>query len=186
MNNPYSITKDCAERFAWMFNKEHGVKISVVRALNAYGPRQRSRPVRKIIPNFILPALKGEDLIVYGDGTQVMDMIWVGDVAKILVQALLVDHGQYTYEPVSSDVLPPVFEAGSGVPTTVAEIADLVINCAGSSSKIRYVPMRPGEPPKSVVVGNPETLRPLFEGKIPELVPLEEGIALTIKAMAEE
>ncbi len=74
MNNSYSITKTCAERFAWMFNREHGTRISVVRALNAYGPGQKSEPVRKIMPNFILPALRGEAIIVYGAGSQVMEI----------------------------------------------------------------------------------------------------------------
>jgi UDP-glucose 4-epimerase len=54
MNNTYAITKSASERFALMYNREHGTKISVVRALNAYGPYQKHEPVRKMIPNFIL------------------------------------------------------------------------------------------------------------------------------------
>lgn len=63
MNNSYSITKTTAERFALMYNKKMGTKIAVVRGLNAYGARQKDKPVRKITPNFILPALKNEKIL---------------------------------------------------------------------------------------------------------------------------
>ncbi|HLE82336.1 MAG TPA: NAD-dependent epimerase/dehydratase family protein [Dehalococcoidia bacterium] len=156
MNNPYSISKTTAERFALMFNKEFGTTIAVVRAYNAYGPGQKAGPVRKIIPNFIIPALRDEELIVYGDGSQVMDMIYVGDVASILVRAL----GQCV-----------VIEAGTGRHTTVRQIAELVCEIVGRG-RIVHVPMRPGEPPGSVVVA-PEPLSS-------DVVPLEEGLRLTI------
>lgn len=166
MNNSYSITKTTAERFALMFNKEHGTRIAVVRALNAYGPGQKSTPVRKIMPNFILPALAGEAITIYGDGSQVMDMIHVRDVADILCRALLLDHGVYDR----------VFEAGTGRPTTVNEIAQLVIKTVGRGS-VTHVPMRAGEQANSVVVGDPSTLRPLGDF---DFAPLEDGIRETV------
>jgi UDP-glucose 4-epimerase len=167
MNNPYSISKTAAERFALMYNKERGTKIAVVRGLNAYGPRQKAGPVRKIMPNFILPALKGEPLTVYGDGSQVMDMIYVTDLADILCRALLVDHGVYD----------SVFEAGTGVPLTVLEIAHETIARVGSG-RVKHVPMRPGEPPQSLVIAKPETLAPLgWDG---QFACLADGIAATI------
>lgn len=180
MNNSYSITKDAAERFAWMFNKELNSRISVVRALNAYGPGQKSKPVRKIIPNFILPALKDEVITVYGDGSQVMDMIYVKDLADILVRSLIVDHNFYIHQPLRDAVTAPKFDAGTGRFTTVQMIAELVIDMVGSG-RIEHAPMRRGEPEHSVVVGEPETLRPLYDGKVPDLVPLEEGLISTIR-----
>jgi UDP-glucose 4-epimerase len=151
MNNPYSITKTTAERFALMFNKERGTKIAVVRGMNAYGPGQKAGPVRKIIPNFIIPALKGDPLTVYGDGSQVMDMIYVDDLADVLCAALLFNHGVYD----------SVFEAGTGTPTTVLRIAKEVIKQVGGGT-IHHVPMRPGEPDASRVLANPETLAPFL------------------------
>lgn len=180
MNNSYAITKDTTERFAWMFNREHGTQIAVTRALNAYGPRQKHAPVRKIMPNFVLPALKGEPITVYGDGSQIMDMIHVADVADVLVRALLVDHGQYLYNPVEGLNLSPKFNVGTGRRTTVQEVAQMVIDEVGTGS-INNVPMRQGEPEKAVVVGDPNTLKPLYDGKLPSLVVLEEGIAETVK-----
>lgn len=167
MNNPYSISKSAVERFALMYNKERGTKIAVVRALNAYGPGQKARPVRKIIPNFILPALKGEPLVIYGDGSQRMDMIYVQNVAHILIEALLRPHGQYD----------KVFEAGTGVALTVNEIALMVLRLCASSSRIEHVPMRPGEEPGSTVIANRKTLAPLG---IKSLTPLDVGLRPTI------
>ncbi len=177
--NSYSITKTTAEQLAWMYNREHGTEIAVVRALNAYGPRQKESPVRKIMPNFILPALRGDPITIYGDGEQVMDMIHVRDVADVLVRALLEDHGQYRPEPSRHADNPSKFEAGSGVPTTVNEIAAAVIAAVGQGS-VRHVPMRGGEPLRSVVLGDPKTLRPLYGGDLPALTPLDEGIAETV------
>lgn len=183
MNNTYSITKTTAERFAFMFNKEMGTKIAVVRGLNAYGPGQKPGPVRKIMPNFILPALRGESITVYGDGGQIMDMVWVGDLAETLVRALTQDHGQWD-KP---------FECGTGRRTTVKQIAEAVVREVQRAYRteppiedyIQYVPMRPGEPEQSVVLGNPGTLAPL--GINPEnLVSLESGIARTIRYYFEQ
>ena len=168
MENSYSISKHTAARFAFMYNKEHGTKIAVVRGLNAYGPRQKSKPVRKIIPNFILWALNGEPIQVYGDGEQIMDMIYVKDLAEILVRALINDHGNYT----------EVMDGGTGQNTSVNMIAETVNELTGNKAGITHLPMRPGEPPQSVVLGNPSTLKPLGELNLTEL---KDGLLETIE-----
>ena len=178
-NNSYSITKTAAEQLAWMFNKEHKTEIAVVRALNAYGPRQKAEPVRKIMPNLIIPALLGKPLTVYGDGDQVMDMIHVRDVADVLVRALLVDHNQYMYTPERNVDNVVKFEAGTGRTTTVNDIAKIVLDEVGGGV-IDHVPMRGGEPRGSVVVGDPNTLRSLYDGNAPELISLEDGVRETV------
>jgi len=167
MNNPYSISKTTAERFALMYNKERDAKIAVVRGLNAYGPKQKSKPVRKITPNFVLPALKNKDILIYGDGKQQMDMIYVGDMAEILVRALVMDHNHYNH----------IFEAGTGKAPTVNEIAETIINLCGSSSKLEHTVMRPGEEENSVVVADTKTLKSL---DFNTFVSLEEGLRRTI------
>jgi UDP-glucose 4-epimerase len=172
MNNTYSISKTATERFADMFNKERNGKIAIVRALNAYGPYQKpahpwgSSKVRKIIPNFIMPALKNETITIYGDGNQIMDMIFVEDVAEILVQALINENTKYD----------KIYEAGSGNKTTVNDIAKLVIDIVGQGN-IEYVPMRPGEPENSIVIGDPSTFSEIHTN---ELTPLEEGLKITV------
>ena len=181
--NTYSITKTTAEQLAWMFNNEHGTEIAVVRALNAYGPRQKIGPVRNIMPNFIVPALKGEPITIYGDGEQVMDVIHVRDVADILVRALIEDHGQYRYKPERGIDNLVKFEAGTGRATTVNEIAQMVIDAVGMGM-VEHVPMRGGEPERSVVLGDPKTLAPLNIEPY-DLIPLEKGIAETVKWYAD-
>lgn len=170
MNNPYSITKTTAERFALMYNKEFGTKIALVRGLNAYGPRQKVRPVRKVMPNFILPALKNENIIIYGTGDQIMDMIYVTDIAEILVRALLMNHENYE----------SAMEAGLGKDKTINDIAHLVIEVCESKSKIEHVKMRPGEISNSVVKGNVETLKCL-DYPTEQMVALREGIEKTVE-----
>lgn len=170
MNNPYSITKRSASRFAWMYNKEFGTKIAVVRGLNAYGPRQKTRPVQKIMPTFITAALKNEPIKIYGDGSQIMDMIYVTDLAEVLVRALLMDHGNYT----------SAIEAGLGRDETVNDIANLIVEVCESKSKIEHIKMRPGEIPGSVVKADTKTLRCV--NYLPDrMVSLRPGIEKTVE-----
>lgn len=170
MNNSYSISKSTAERFALMYNKERGGKISVVRGLNAYGPGQKHKPVRKITPNFIIRALNKIPIEVYGSGESVMDMIWVKDLAKILIAAVKKEHGVYD----------SVFSAGTGRSTTVKFIAETINSVAGSEAGLTHLPMRAGEPEQSVVIGEPDTLKPLGFGA-DSLVKFEDGIKETIE-----
>jgi UDP-glucose 4-epimerase len=167
MDNPYSITKSTAERFANMYNNEHGADIRIVRVLNAYGKYQKHFPVRKIVPNFIRSALQDEPLKIYGDGEQIMDMIYVNDVARILVEALFVDK------------LEGIVSAGTGRRMTVNEIARTIISVAKSSSELSHVAMRPGEPEHSVVLGDPNTL-PKIGVEPSTLTRFEEGIKETV------
>lgn len=175
MNNPYSITKNTIERFVDMHVRFRGSRMSVVRALNAYGPRQVAAApwgpsrVRKIMPSFICRALSGLPIEVYGDGEQVMDMIYVEDVAEILVRALeLTDSGE---------AVGKTFEAGTGRPTTVNMIAEEVARDI-PGTEITHLPMRPGEDEKAVVLGDPDTLEPL--GLDHMLTPLEDGVRVTV------
>jgi nucleoside-diphosphate-sugar epimerase len=144
MNNPYSITKSAAARFALMYNKELGTDIRVVRAMNVYGPGQKPSPVRKFFPNAVLSALHDCPIKVYGDGLQRMDFIYVKDAAKILVDFVLedgVDVGR-------------VHECGSGQAFTLLTTANQIIRISGSKSEVQHVPMRPGEPPEATVVAD--------------------------------
>lgn len=196
MNNTYSITKNTVERFADMLNRYRGGRIAVVRALNAYGPRQvpaapyGPSKVRKIMPSFICRSLAGEPIEVYGDGSQIMDMIYVADVAKTLVTAL---ESTAAGGPLASPGVAAgefhTFEAGTGRPTTVTEIATIVAEevgrQTGKTPLITNLPMRPGEDERSVVLGNPQTLRAI--GMDPEeFTPLEEGVRKTVAYFIEE
>lgn len=178
MNNTYSITKNTIERFVAMFNKEHGTRINVVRPTNCFGPRQASFPpygsskVKKITPAFVNAAIRNLPIGIYGDGTQVSDMIYVEDVARVLVAAMehAIDGKVYDY----------AFEVGYGEPITVNEVAETVIRVAGSTSILEHAPMRPGEEEHGVILARPDTLAPLGINK-DSFVSLEDGLKRTIE-----
>jgi UDP-glucose 4-epimerase len=176
MNNTYSITKSTVERFVAMYNKEHDTSINIVRAMNAYGPGQKppypygySR-VRKIVPTFICRALRNEPIEVYGDGQQISDMVYVTDVADVLVKALML---------ASNDELVNPIEVGPAVHNTVMDIANLVIEVTGSESEITLLPRRPGEDPSIPVYA--EVISMTRAGIDPgEFVSLEDGMAMAV------
>lgn len=173
----YSLTKSLVEDFCIMFNKYRGTRINQIRAMNAYGPRQSvaspfgSSKVRKITPSFICRALSGMDVEVYGDGEQISDMVYVGDVAKALVTALeKADKGI---------VFDRVVEVGPKENKTVNEVAELIIKLSGSGSKITHLPMRKGETPNAVVKADYSTLK-LVDMDVDELLSLEQGMEKTV------
>lgn len=177
MNNTYSITKNTMERFAAMFNKESGTRINIVRPTNCFGPRQVAFPpygpskVKKITPAFVNAAIRDLPIGIYGDGEQISDMIYVEDVAKVLVTAM--EHA------VANKVYEKPFEVGYGDPITVNQVAKAVIKVAGSKSILEHSPMRPGEEPGGVVIAKPETLEPLGIYK-EDFVSLEDGLRRTV------
>lgn len=182
MNNPYSITKTMIERFIDMYNKNRGTHVNIVRAMNAYGPRQRPVPpwgdskVRKITPSFVCRALEGQDIEIYGDGTQISDMCWVGDVAHALVVGL---------EKASQGIVfDKTVEVGPRDSNTVKEIAEIIVKLSNSTSNIVNLPMRPGETPNSIVKADVDTLA-LVDMKETDLMPLEQGMQLTIDYFKE-
>lgn len=146
--NTYSISKTTAEDYAFMYAQNFNTPVSVVRALNAYGPRQSWGKINKIIPTFINKALRGEDISVYGGkkNCSIMDMVYVGDVAKVLVDVLeKVSIGESQGE---------LLEAGTGIGYPVYGIAEMIIRLTNSKSRIIETPMRAGEDERSVVIAN--------------------------------
>jgi nucleoside-diphosphate-sugar epimerase len=182
MNNTYSISKNTIERFVAMFNKESGTRINVVRPTNCFGPRQSSyvpygsAKVKKITPAFINAAIRDLPIGIYGDGTQVSDMIFVEDVAKVLVTAM-----EHAY---IGKIYEQAFEVGYGEPITVNEVAETVIRLSGSKSVLQHSPMRPGEEEHGVVLADPSTLLPLGISK-DDFVSLEDGLNRTINWFRE-
>jgi UDP-glucose 4-epimerase len=145
--NPYAITKGCAEDLLLARVRETGQRIAVVRAFHAYGPGQKAFPphgkstVRKIIPSFVCRALQDMDIEINGSGAQIVDLIHVDEVARILVESI-------------GDASGEVIQAGTGVRTSVRQCAEIVRGLAGSQSRIVHLPMRPGEPEYSRVVAD--------------------------------
>lgn len=145
----YTATKVCAQRLASAWNVAYGVPVSHVRAFNAYGPGQAHGPghPQKIVPTFARCAWAGEPIPVWGDGTQTVDLVHADDVGRMLIDAA--QHGDDA-----------VFDAGTGVPVTVNEVAAFVASTVAdhldfapedSTAGVEYRPMRTGETPTRVV-----------------------------------
>ena len=181
----YTIVKECAADLFQMYRNYRGLRGNLVRPMNAYGPGQKMPvpfgpgKVRKILPSFICRALSGQDIEVYGDGEQISDMCWVGDVANILTQAL------YNSE---NGMLFPTVEVGPSESMTVNEVAQSVAreaalynNGAGEVS-ITHLPMRAGER-KGVTAANTQVIDTFYNI---ELMPFEDGLRQTVKYFNEQ
>lgn len=137
-SNVYQATKTCQAILASAWHQNFSVPVSHVRAFNAFGHGQHILHVQKIIPTFSYNAWNNLPIPIWGDGTQTVDLVYVRDVAQMLVDALQFGDDE-------------VFDAGSGTAMTVNDVANLVLNMTGSDAGIKYMPMRPGETPVDIV-----------------------------------
>ncbi|RMG48855.1 MAG: NAD-dependent epimerase/dehydratase family protein [Acidobacteria bacterium] len=127
----YGASKHCAEQYALVYHRCHGLDVRCVRATNVYGPRHQMKHGRYGILNwFVRLALDGAELPVYGDGSQRRDYLYVDD----LVDALLRVAGGP-----AGELAGRVFNAGTGSGTAFAEMARQVVAACGSG-RLRHVP----------------------------------------------
>jgi UDP-glucose 4-epimerase len=168
--NIYTITKFATEELYLLFREIHGIDVTVLRWYNAFGPRQHYWPVRKVVPTFVLAAITGRPLPVYGTGEQTVDLVYVEDIARVAVDAT-----RYNWSPgVVADV-------GSGIPMTVNDLATLIAELGGCGSKVWHEPMRPGEPEHSMIVADPAFL----QSHGVELWSVRDALARTVEAYRE-
>jgi len=173
MNNPYSLTKNTTERFAMMYNKEHGTDIRVCRGMNVFGERQKHRPIRKIFPNLAIPALLDKPITIYGDGEQVMDLIYATDIAEVLARITLAND-------IPNDIM---YEAGVGGGMTINMAVDMVLKAADSNSQVNHIPMRPGEEPGAVVEISEQGWKDLEQYigyTIDDITPVEQAVQQSV------
>lgn len=165
--NPYTITKQTANRFAQMYWSQFGVKIGVLKALNVYGEYQKFHEVKKIGPQFIVNALLNKPIKIYGNGLQRVDMVDAKDVARGILAAME-----------SGRVYGKSIDLGTGKPVKVIDVAKMIIKLANSKSKIIKVPLRRGEPKNSLTVADLRDLKKNLNFKCESN--LEEGLLRTI------
>ena len=140
--NTYTISKITAENFVRMFSEVYDMNITVLRWMNASGPRQHIYPVRKFIPMIITQALLDKDIEIYGNGNQTVDIIDVRDIAKIAVKSTRMGIGKD---------LSQVYDVGSGHAISCNDVAKYVLKKINSKSKIVHLPMRIGEAPDTKI-----------------------------------
>ncbi len=159
----YDEAKRFAEAMTMGYHRAHGIDTRIVRIFNTHGPRMRRNDGR-VVPNFITQALAGEDLTVYGDGSQTRSFCYVSDLVEGIVRLLASAHN----EPVN---------VGNPTEMTVLQFAETIRRLTRSSSRIVHKPL-PVDDPK---VRQPDiTLARRILGWEPE-VSLEQGLGSTIE-----
>jgi len=160
----YDEGKRCAETLFFDYHRQHKIKIKVARIFNTYGPRMHPNDGR-VVSNFIMQALRGEDLTVFGDGNQTRSFCYVDDMIDGLIK--LMDS--------PDDFIGPV-NLGNPKEFSILELANKVIELTGSKSKIVFQPLPPDDP----IQRKPDIrLAKEHLGWEPE-IPLEEGLKETI------
>lgn len=130
----YDEGKRCAETLFFDYYRQHNLKIKVARIFNTYGPRMHPGDGR-VVSNFIVQALKGEDITVYGDGSQTRSFCYVDDMINGFTKLM----------NTPDDFTGPV-NLGNSAEFTILELAEKVIKLTGSKSKIVFKPLPPDDP----------------------------------------
>lgn len=160
----YDEGKRIAESLMMNYHEAHGTEIRIIRIFNTYGPRMAPDDGR-VVSNFIIQALKGEELTVYGDGLQTRSFCYVDDLIEGMLR--LMDQDSHT-GPVN---------IGNPVENTMLELADAVIRATGSKSKVAHLPLPKDDPKKRC----PDITRAKsWLGWEPQ-VPLAQGLIKTVE-----
>jgi UDP-glucuronate decarboxylase len=160
----YDEGKRCAETLFFDYHRQHGVRIKVVRIFNTYGPRMHPNDGR-VVSNFIVQALQGQPITLYGDGSQTRAFCYVDDLVE----------GWLRLMATGDDVTGPI-NIGNPHEIPVKELAERIIAMTGSKSKIVHRPL-PADDPLQRCPDISEAQRVL---DWTPTVPLEVGLARTI------
>lgn len=161
----YDEGKRVAETLFFDYHRMHGVEIKVMRIFNTYGPKMHPADGR-VVSNFIVQALNGDDITIYGDGSQTRSFCYVDDLIEGMVR-LMNSRAEFT-GPVN---------IGNPGEFTIRQLAELIIKLTGSNSKLVFQPLPSDDPLQR---------KPVIDLAEKELewkptVPLEEGLLKTIE-----
>ena len=161
----YDEGKRCAETLFFDYHRQHRVNIRIARIFNTYGPRMHPNDGR-VVSNFIVQALKGGPITVFGDGTQTRSFCYVDDMVDGMIRLMAAP----------DDVSGPV-NLGNPNELTIVELAEKIIALGGSRSTIEYGPLPTDDPMRRC----PEISRARRLLDWEPKVPLEEGLKSTIE-----
>ncbi len=131
----YDEGKRCAETLCMDYRRQNGVRVKIIRIFNTYGPNMNSADGR-VVSNFIVQALKGDDITIYGDGSQTRSFQYVDDLVEGMCRMMATD----------DDFSGPV-NLGNPHEFTMLELASEILDLTGSSSKLVFRPL-PSDDPK--------------------------------------
>ncbi|MFH1575338.1 MAG: GDP-mannose 4,6-dehydratase [Candidatus Nealsonbacteria bacterium] len=131
-HSPYAASKAAADRLCFAYFKTYGIDVTVIRPFNVFGPRQKEKDFGAFIPMSVKKAMDGQNLQVFGKGTQTRDYMYIDDLVRAygLVVGLEKTAGE-------------VYNFGTGVETSVKDIAEYIAKKFGVG--VDYLPARPGE-----------------------------------------
>jgi UDP-glucuronate decarboxylase len=165
----YDEGKRCAETLFFDYHRQHSLRIKVARIFNTYGPRMHPNDGR-VVSNFIVQALKGEPITIYGRGEQTRSFCYVDDLVDALVR--LMGTGEHFPGPVN---------LGNPSEFTILDLAKLVLQLTGSNSELVYKPLPQDDPmqrkPDISLAGRELGWKPA--------IPVEEGLQRTIRYFQE-
>lgn len=165
----YDEGKRCAETLFFDYHRQHKLGIKVARIFNTYGPNMHPHDGR-VVSNFIVQALTGEPITIYGDGTQVRSFCYVDDLIDAFIRLMDSD----------DDFIGPV-NLGNPNEFTMLELAEKVIEITGAKSKLEYMPL-PGDDP---VQRQPDISLARQILKWEPGIQLEEGLTSTVAYFRE-
>ena len=155
---PYAVVKNVGESFFRSYEKVYGLPYTIFRFFNTYGPNQS---MDFVISKFLNAALKGDDITIYGDGTQTRTFCYVDDNINACIKIFEENH-----------ILNDVINIGGAKEYKIIDVAKTIINISGSSSKIIHLPSLPEGDMTRRMPDNTKMLKILNK----ELISLEDGI----------
>ena len=161
----YDEGKRAAETLFFDYHRQHRLRIKVVRLFNTYGPRMHPHDGR-VVSNFVVSALSGSPLTVYGEGQQTRSFQYIDDLIDGLIAMM----------QSSDDVTGPI-NLGNPGEFTIAELADMVISMTGTTSGIQYLPLPPDDP----VRRQPDITRAKTQLGWEPTISLVDGLARTVE-----
>lgn len=161
----YDEGKRCAETLVFDYVRQHKVPAKVVRIFNTYGPRMHPNDGR-VVSNFIVQALLGKDITIYGDGAQTRSFCFVDDLVEALLRMMAT--GRQTTGPIN---------IGNPTEFTIRELAELILEMTGSKSKLVFRPL-PSDDPKQ---RQPDISKATEELNWRPTIALRDGLIKTIE-----
>ncbi len=167
--SPYGISKLAFEKYLFFYNLQHGLSYVSLRYANVYGPRQNSEGEAGVVAIFCTRLLQGEKAVIYGDGLQTRDFVFVDDVVRANLLAMNFPSSM-------------AFNVGTGIETDINVLFEKIKSCAGSSQPRINLEPKPGEQRRSCI--SYEKIKKFLSWE-PE-VGLDKGIEKTVAYFKEK
>lgn len=158
--SPYGASKLAVEGYCWAYAQSYGIKASSLRFSNIYGPHSRNKG--SVVAAFLKSINDPDGVVVYGDGSQTRDYIYVKDLVQGIVNSIRLDASG-------------VFQLGAGEPTSLNELIDVIKSVTGIDFPVKYEDFRAGE----IIHTHCDISRARESLEFDPRVSLEEGVALT-------